>query len=88
MAKNLWQSTRIHIYGGADMEKRAYALIGFSATIENDSVVTLVRGTEKQIPKLLKRYGNFTDADIERIQMMGYKEEWRCDKYGLIVRVA
>lgn len=88
MAKYLRHCTRIHIYGGDDMEKRAYALIGFSATNENDSVVTLVRGTEKEIPKLLKRYGNFTYADIECIQMLDYKEEWWCDNYGLIVRVA
>jgi len=87
MAKYLRHCTRIHIYGGDNMEKRAYALIGFS-TKENDSVVTLVRGTEKEIPKLLKRYGNFTDTDIECIQTLFYKEEWWCDNYGLIVRVA
>ena len=88
MAKYLWQSTRIHVYGGADNEKRAFALIGFSDTIDNDSVVTLIRGEITQIPNLLKRFGSFTDADVQHIMAMEWKSEWWCDNCGLIVRLA
>lgn len=87
MAKNLMQSTRIHVYGGADHEKRAFSLIGFDS-IDNDSVVALIRGEVKEIPRLLKQHGLFTEKDIEKVMSMKFKETWWIDNYGLIVRIA
>lgn len=87
MARNLKQSTRIHIYGGDNNEMRAYALITFDE-FDNDSCVILVRGKEEDISKLLKRYGYFTDEDIKKVLEL----ELRCtidfDKYSRVIRLS
>lgn len=87
MAKNLKQSTRIHIYGGDNNEMRAYALITFDE-FDNDSCVILVRGKEEDIPKLLKRYGYLTEEDIKKVLEL----ELRCtidfDKYTRVIRLS
>lgn len=87
MAKNLKQSTRIHVYGGDNNEKMAYLLIGFDK-FDNDSVVNLVRGMGKDIPKLLDKIGKFTEDDIKKILSLKFKETWWCDDSGLIARIA
>lgn len=87
MARNLKQSTRIHIYGGDKNEMRAYALITFDE-FDNDSCVILVRGKEEDIPKLLKMYGYFTEEDIKKVLEL----ELRCticfDKYSSVIRLS
>lgn len=87
MARQLKQSTRIHIYGGDKNEMRAYALITFDE-FDNDSCVILVRGKEEDIPKLLKRYGYFTEEDIKKVLEL----ELRCticfDKYSRVIRLS
>ena len=87
MARLLHQSTRIEIFGGAQNEKRAYALNSFSQK-DNDSTVTLIRGNESEIPVLIRKFGLFTDDDIRKILSMKFKETWWCDDCGLIVRLA
>lgn len=87
MAKILWQSTRIHVYGGDKNEKKAFSLTSFSK-FDNDSTVTLIRGEEKDIPKLLRKFALFTDEDVKKILSMKFKETWWCDECGLIVRIA
>ena len=88
MAKNLNKSTRIHIYGGDKNEVMAFALIGFDNKGNNDSCVSLIRGNEKQIRRLLLYNGIFTENDINRILAMNYKEHWQSDDCSLIVRLA
>ena len=87
MAKNLIKSTRIHVYGGDNNEKMAFSLIGFHE-IDNDSTISLIRGKVKDIPRLLKKYGSFTENDIQKVLSMKHKETWWIDNYGLIVRIA
>ena len=87
MAKILWQSTRIHVYGGKDCEETAYALIGYDETY-NDSCVTMIRGKEKDIPRLLRRFGYFTDDDIKAIQKLHFKESYWADNCSQIIRIA
>lgn len=87
MAKQLIKSTRIHVYGGSEFEKRAYSLIGFNIHY-NDSVVTLIRGKEKEIPSLLKQFGVFTTEDIKQIQALKNKEMYWADGNSLIIRIA
>jgi hypothetical protein len=88
MAKYLWQSTRIHVYGGDENEKRAFALIGYSGTIDNDSVVTMVRGKVEELPKLIKRFGNLTDDDVQQIMALEYKQSIWLDECSMVVRLA
>lgn len=87
MAKILLQSTRIHVYGGDDCEKCAYALIGYDETY-NDSCVTMIRGKKQEIPQLLRRFGRFTDADIMAIQNLNFKEIYWADNCSQIIRIA
>ena len=84
---DLFQSRRISCFGGFKNEMKAYTLIGFSEE-ENDSCVTLVRGIDKDIPRLLKRYGFFTDEDLKRITSLGYKEKYWADENSLIIRIS
>lgn len=87
MARNLKQCTRIHIYGGDKNEKRAYALITFDE-FDNDSCVTLIRGEKKDIPRLLKRYGYFTDDDIKKICELVIGCTIAFDKYSRVLRLS
>lgn len=87
MARNLKQSTRIHIYGGDKNEMRAYALITFDE-FDNDSCVILVRGKEEDIPKLLKRYGYFTEEDIKKVLGLEMRSTIGFDKYTRVIRLS
>lgn len=87
MARNLKQSTRIHIYGGDNNEMRAYALITFDE-FDNDSCVILVRGKEEDIPKLLKRYGYFTEEDIKKVLGLEMRSTIGFDKYTRVIRLS
>lgn len=86
MAKVLWESTRIHIYAGADNKKKSFALIGYDP-YERDAVVTLIRGEEKKIPLLLKRFGRFTEEDLKKIQNLKIGKSYWADKYSQITRL-
>ena len=87
MSRFLWQSTRIHVYGGAGNEKRAYALIGYGE-FDNDSCVTLIRGEHLDIPRLLKRFGTFTDDDVKKILHLRLKESYWADDFSQVIRIA
>lgn len=88
MAKILKQRTRIQIYGGDNNEIMAYALIAFDEK-DNDSIITIVRAEKKKIPRLLRKYGYFTRADMEKILSLKFKQQWNIDNgYGLIIRMA
>lgn len=90
MSKQLTKSTRIQVYGGDFNEMMGFSMIGFDDSIQqdNDSVVVLIRGTKEEIPKLLKRFGDFTIGDINHILNMKYKETWWCGENDLITRIA
>lgn len=91
MSKKLTQSTRIQVYGGDFNEMMAFSMIGFDYSLRkqnNDSIVVLVRGTREEMPKLLKRFANFTNEDIDHILNMKYKETWWCSEDDLITRIA
>ena len=93
MAKMLWHSTRIHVYGQDEKgnDVKAFALIGFDYRIQGEpdgSVVSLIRGDEKRIMKLLKDYGDFTKEDMEKILGLDFKESYWADDYSYIVRIA
>ena len=88
MAKILKQRTRIQIYGGDNNEIMAYALIAFDEK-DNDSIITIVRAEKKKIPRLLRKYGYFTRADMEKILSLKFKQQWNIDNgYSLIIRMA
>lgn len=87
MAKVLWQSTRIHVYGGGDCEKRAYALVGYDGTY-NDSCITLIRGEELDIPRLLNRFGHFTAEDIKKIRNLHFRDSYWPDNWSQVIRIA
>lgn len=91
MAKTLIKSTRIHIYGGDSGEMMAYALIGFDYSLQNqnnDSCISLVRGKREEMPKLLRKFGDFTEKELNRILNLKYKKQYWADEYSLIVRIA
>lgn len=88
MTKQLNKSARIQSFGGKSFEKKAYALIGFSCEMENDSTIQLLRGEWNDVPKMLKNYGNFTNEDIERISGMAFKEEIWLDDCTLVIRIS
>lgn len=87
MARNLLQSTRIHVFGGFYREKCAYALIGYNETCDG-SCVTMIRGKKQEIPQLLRRFGYFTDADIKAIQKLHFKESYWADHCSQIICIA
>lgn len=87
MARQLWQSTRVQVFGGGWPSKRAYALIGFEKW-RNDSTITLIRGTDKEIPILLRRFGDFSKDDLEMISKLNFKETYWADDCSMITRIA
>ena len=88
MTKQLNRSARIQSYGGKNYEKRAYALIGFSSNIDNDSTIQLIRGEVHDIPRMLRYWGDFTDREINDILELDYSYEIRFDDNTLVIRIS
>jgi len=87
MAKDLKQSMRIHVYGGDENEKRAYALIGYDYK-DNDSCVTLIRGNEEDIPKLLRKFWTLTEEDIKKILSLNLMCTAHLDYFSQVIRLS
>lgn len=69
---------------------KSFALIGGPSKSEDykDYCVTLVRCKNKNVAKELRRWGRFTQQDIESIEALNHGEMYEADSASKIIRLS